>query len=256
MDPGLTGSGHNWKVITAGKKSHGVPIKFAIPEDEILNAATLAKELSFNVIGLHEHVGSNWRTNLEIAEFLKTADIMLGKAKERNKLSKKNLEFINFGGGHGTRYKKSHQEFPLERYAKEICKRVDDSGIDVGTICFEPGRYIVADSGLLLVQVVDIKKRYGDFIIGVNSGFNHLVRPAMYGAYHEIINCSKVEDKNTIKGTVAGNLCETGDVFTLSPRNMPMPEEGDILAIHNAGAYGYSMASNYNLRGYPKEIVL
>jgi diaminopimelate decarboxylase len=256
MDPSMSGVGHNWKTITAGRTSHGVPIKFSIPENEILKAVRLAKEYGFKVVGLHEHIGSNWRREEELKEFLKTVDILLEKAGQMTEILGYDLEFVDFGGGPGVRYEQHHQEFPLERYAKEICNRVDDCGIDFAAICFEPGRYIVADSGLLLVEVVDIKERYGDVIIGVNSGFNHLARIAMYGSYHEIINCTKADAEAYTQTTVVGNLCETGDVFTPTPRMMPMPEEGDILAIHNAGAYGFSMASCYNMRSLPREVIV
>ncbi len=253
IDPGTTGAGGNWKVVTAGKESHGVPIKFSIPAEQIVDAARMAKSWGLRVVGIHEHIGSNWRTNEEVNEFLNTVDTVLEKAKQVNELHE--LEFVNFGGGPGVRYEESNPEFPLERYAKETCQKVKDSGIGFKAICFEPGRFIVADAGLLLAEVVDVKERYGDVIAGVNSGFNHLVRPVMYGSYHEIINCSKAGAKADTAVTVSGNLCETGDIFA-ARRMMPKPEEGDILAIHNAGAYGFSMASHYNMRALPKEIVL
>jgi diaminopimelate decarboxylase len=253
MDPGIAGAGHSWRTMTAGKESHGVPIKFSIPENEILSAAKLAKDCGFRVVGLHEHIGSGWRTSEEVDEFLQTVDIVLSKAKQISGLC--DLEFISFGGGPGVRYQEDHPEFPLERYAKETCQKVENSGLRFEAVCFEPGRYIVADSGLLLVEVVDVKERYGDIIAGVNSGFNHLVRPAMYNSYHEIINCSKADKEADTPVTVAGNLCETGDIFA-AKRMMPMPEEGDILAIHNAGAYGFTMASRYNMRSLPKEVLL
>ncbi len=256
MDPGIAGAGHSWKTITAGKESHGLPIKFSIPEDEILKATKLAKSYGFKVVGLHEHIGSNWRTDKEIDEFLQTVDVVLKKARQMTDILGYDLEFVNFGGGPGVRYEKAHPDFPLERYAKETFKKVEQSRIDVGAICFEPGRYLVADAGLLLVEVVDVKERYGDLIVGVNSGFNHLVRPVFYGSYHEIINCSKADAKADTKVVIAGNLCETGDVFTPEPRMMPKPSEGDVLAIHNAGAYGFTMASGYNMRSLPKEVVL
>ena len=150
----------------------------------------------------------------------------------------------------------AHKEFPLDEYAKLVCKSIEESHLGIDAIAFEPGRYIVADSGIMLMEVVDIKRRYGELIVGVNSGFNHMARTAMYGAYHEIINCSKAGRNAGTRAVIAGNLCETGDVFTLEPRLMPKPEEGDILAIHNAGAYGYTMASRYNLRSLPKEVMI
>lgn len=256
MDPGVAGAGHHWKVVTAGREAHGLPIKFSIPENEVVDTAQLAEKNKFNMVGLHEHIGTNWRSNEDIDEFLKTVDVVIEKAKQVTKAVGHDLEFLNFGGGPGVRYMESHPEFPLDRYAEEINRRIDKSGLNIDAIHFEPGRYLVADSGLFLTQVVDIKKRYGDIIVGVNTGFNHLVRPTMYGSYHEIINCTKAAAKANATVTVAGNLCETGDVLTPEPRKMPMPEEGDILALHNAGAYGYVMASNYNLRGLPKEIIL
>ncbi len=256
MDPGVPGAGHHWKVVTAGREAHGLPIKFSIPENEVVETAKLAEKNQFNLVGLHEHIGTNWRSDDDIAEFLRTVDVMIEKAKQVSKSVGHDLKFLNFGGGPGVRYMESHPEFPLDRYAEGISKRIERSGLNIESIHFEPGRYLVADSGLLLVEVVDIKKRYGDIIVGINSGFNNLIRPAMYGSYHEIINCTKADAKPDTLLTVAGNLCETGDVFTPEPRKMPMPEEGDILAVHNAGAYGYAMASNYNLRGYPKEILL
>ncbi len=254
MDPGIKGASVHWKTMTAGKESHGMPIKFSIPENEIVKAAKLAKDYGFQVVGLHEHIGSNWRTDEEVNEFLQTVDIVLEKARQLTDIGCK-LEFIDFGGGPGVRYQKSHPEFPLERYAKEVCGKVKESEVKCDSICFEPGRYIVADSALLLVEVVDVKERYGDVIAGVNSGFNHLIRPAMYDAYHEIINCSKADAEPDAEVTIAGNLCETGDVFA-ARRMTPKPEEGGILAIHNAGAYGYSMASRYNLRALPREVLL
>ncbi len=255
IDPGIKGAGVHWRTMTAGKESHGLPIKFSIPENEVVRAARLANEYGFKVVGIHEHIGSGWRSEEEVDEFLQTVGIVLEKAQQVAELGNR-LEFVSFGGGPGVRYQESHKEFPLERYAKEICRKVRESGVETNAVCFEPGRYIVADSGVLLVEVVDVKERYGDIIVGVNSGFGHLVRPVMYGAYHEIINCNKADAKPDAKITVAGNLCETGDVFTPEPRTMPKPEEGDILAIHNAGAYGFSMASRYNLRNLPKEVVL
>ncbi len=253
MDPGVQGASGHWKTMTAGKESHGMPIKFSIPEGEILKAAKLAKDYGFKVAGLHEHIGSNWRTEEEVSEFLQTADVVLEKAKQLSEFCE--LEFVSFGGGPGVRYQQSHPEFPLEKYAEETCKKVSESGAECDAICFEPGRYIVADSGLLLMEVVDIKERYGNIIAGVNSGFGHLIRPVLYDAHHEIINCAKADAPADAEVTIAGNLCETGDVFAVK-RRMPKPEEGDILAVHNAGAYGFSMASHYNLRSLPQEVLL
>jgi diaminopimelate decarboxylase len=252
-DPGIGGSGFNWKTITAGKESHGKPIKFGIPEYRILEAYELALKYKLNPIGLHFHVGSQWLSDEEIEGYLNVLDATLLKANEIFKIIGKNLEFINVGGGPGIRYKEDQRVFPLEKYFEESFKRIENSGLEVETIVFEPGRYIAGDAGLLLTRINTIKERYGDYIVGVDTGFNHLIRPAMYDAYHEIINCAKADATAEFVGTVAGNLCETGDILAIR-RKMPEPQEGDVLAVHNAGAYGYSMSSLYNLREKPKEI--
>lgn len=256
IDPNLKGLGHDWKVMTVGKTIHGTPIKFSIPKNDIIKAARMAKGSGSKIIGIHEHVGSNWLSKQELSQFLKTVDVLLSETRKASGYLNYDIKFVNFGGGPGVRYKEKDEEFPLDLYASQVCRKVEESKLDIDAIGFEPGRYIVADSGILAVQVVDVKKRYGDIIIGVNSGFNHLVRTAMYNSYHEIINCSKINSKRVSKVIVAGYLCETGDVFTTEKRSIQDPEEGDILAIHNAGAYGYSMASTYNMRPLPKEIAI
>ena len=126
--------------------------------------------------------------------------------------------------------------------------------VKTDAVAFEPGRYVVADAGILLVKVTEVKKRYDQIIVGVNSGFNHLIRPVLYGSYHEIVNCNNVEG-DLEEVNIVGNLCETGDIFA-AKRKISRVKEGDILAIFCAGAYGYSMASRYNLRKLSKELVI
>lgn len=255
IDPRVTGVGCNWKTMTAGKEAHGVPIKFSIPENEVLEAYKKAMDYGFNPVGIHMHIGSQWLTNEEVNEYFSAVDSLLRKAKDVTKLLRKELEFIDFGGGPGIPYTEDQNQFPLELYAETTCKKVKESGLNPKALAFESGRYIVGDSALLLVEVNTIKERYGELIAGVNTGFNHLVRPILYNAHHEIINCKKANKESDSIVTVAGNLCETGDVLAIK-RKMPMPEEGDILALHNTGAYGYAMASVYNLRALPNEILI
>ncbi len=118
----------------------------------------------------------------------------------------------------------------------------------------EPGRFLVAEAGALLVSVTDIKSTEKHLFVGVNSGFNQLLRPAMYGSYHPIENITRARGLRKVV-TVAGNVCESGDIFA-TRRPMVLPKVGDTLAILIAGAYGFSMASNYNLRKLPKEVLL
>jgi diaminopimelate decarboxylase len=255
IDPGISGVGHSWRTITAGKEAHNVPIKFSIPLDQIKNAVNIAKEEDLKIVGIHMHVGSNWKTEEEVKEFLQASRILVKQAKEVENMISDKLEFINFGGGPGIRYSEKESDFPIETYSKGLSEILNEENYDVQNVAFEPGRYLVGDAGILVVKVVDIKERYGDIIVGVDSGFNHLIRPVLYGSYHEIINCDNVNGNDKKSVTIVGNLCETGDVFAVR-RVIPMPKEDDILAIHNAGAYGYVMASRYNMRKLPKEVVI
>lgn len=125
-------------------------------------------------------------------------------------------------------------------------------------IVIEPGRYLVGDAGILLMEVNTVEEKNIP-IIGVNAGFNSLIRPAFYGAHHEIINCQNVNGAKNKKYLIAGNLCESSDVFNTNKkelRALPKTNEGDILAILNAGAYGMSMASTYNMRAHPAEVMI
>ena len=145
----------------------------------------------------------------------------------------------------------------MQSLGKKISNKFDKFCKNYGNatyMIFEPGRYLVCESGILLTKVIDIKNNPGQVFVGVDSGFNHLVRPAFYGSHHQIINASCMEGKEVV-ATIAGNLCESGDVFARK-RKMVESKEGDILALLNAGAYGYSMSSNYNLRLKPAEVLV
>lgn len=247
------GTGSDSKTITAGAESHGKPIKFGVPEDKVERAAKKAVDYGFNLVGLHQHIGSGWLGEEAIDSFLSTVDSTLEMARNVGEIAG-GLEFVDFGGGPGIPYREEDPEFNTKRYVKGICEKVSESGLDFETTAIEPGRYIVGDSGLLLTEVNTVEEKHGNLIVGVDSGFNHLLRPGMYGAHHEVINCSRVEGEE-VEGTVAGNLCETGDILA-TKRKMVKPEEGDVLALHNAGAYGMCMASNYNSRERPAEAAI
>ena len=248
-NPGF-GAGLHSHTITAGKN-----VKFGIPEQKIVRAFKEAKELGFKITGLHQHIGSGWLGN-EVDVFLKTVNKTIKVAEKCKKLHPE-FEFIDFGGGPGIRYKKSDREFPLEKYVKGISSRIKSSGLDV-EIAVEPGRSIVGTAGVLLAEVNTVEQK-GVPTLGVNAGFNSLMRPALYSAYHEIVVCSNVNGKKKKRFMVAGNLCESTDVFNENKKQLrllPVPKEGDIIALLCAGAYGFSMASNYNLREKPAEVVL
>lgn len=263
------GAGHHAGTITTGEESHGMPIKFGIEKKRVLDNYKKALEYGFLPVGLHQHIGSGWGGEEAVSNFLETVDRTLGMAEQITDALGYNLEFIDFGGGPGIPYKPGDEVFPLEKYVKGICDKVREFGLDFGKIIIEPGRYIVGDSGLLLTEVNMVEQKHGNWIVGLDAGFNTLVRPAMYAehrvedgkevteeCYHEVINCNNVVGSGKkVEVTGAGNLCETGDVLFIK-RLMSLPEKGQILAFHNGGAYGFSMASRYNSRPLPAEVLV
>ena len=168
------------------------------------------------------------------------------------------FEFIDFGGGVGIPYTPDEELLDLEHFAEENVKlfkeKLEEFDMGEPTLYLEPGRYIVGDASVILVEVNSVKESYRKFI-GVDAGFNTLLRPAMYDSYHHIVVANKMNEEPTQEVDVAGNVCESGDLFA---RDRPLPdiEEGDILGILNVGAYGYTMASNYNSRPLPAEILV
>jgi diaminopimelate decarboxylase len=254
-NPGI-GRGFNPKVITAGERSvDGTPIKFGVEGKKVLAAFQKAREFGFKPVGLHQHLGSGW-VKEDLGEVNRAAAAIIQKAAE---LEKKgfDLEFLDFGGGFGPRYLKSQGLFPVAKYAAFICREIKRHRLKVRALAVEPGKYLLADAGVLLLAVGYLKESYGNLFACVNGGtFNTLPRPAIYlQAYHEIVHCTRLASKIRRRVTVAGNLCETGDVFGKEIL-MPIPKAGDILAVLNAGAYARTMASHYNLRPIPKEIII
>lgn len=238
------GGGHHEHVITGGPES-----KFGIYFSDVKLALEIAEKYNLKIKGIHQHIGSNI---LEESTFLVAIDVLLKSAKEFP-----DLEFIDFGGGLGIPYKPEDKKLDLNslntKVAEHFKQFCSEYGKDV-QFWLEPGRFLVGESGYLLTTVNTIKTNPGYKYVGTDSGFNHLVRPTMYGSYHEIVNTSNPEGEKE-KVTVCGNICESGDIFARD-RELPKITEGDILALLNAGAYGYSMASNYNTRPLPAEVLV
>lgn len=237
------GAGHHSHVITGGPDS-----KFGIELRDLSRAAASAKRFRLQIVGLHQHIGSNI---LDDKILLSAAKILIKTAGKF-----KNLEFLNFGGGFGVPYR-GERSLDIKRLGNALSAEFSKFCRTYGRqlkLVIEPGRYLVADSGRLLVQVAEIKRNSRHNFVGVNSGFNHLLRPAMYGAYHEIVNLSNPSGRRE-KVWIVGNLCESGDVFA-KDRKIAKCRMGDILAIFHAGAYGYVMSSEYNSRPKPKEILI
>lgn len=238
------GAGHHAHVITGGPDS-----KFGIYHTQLPEARRIAKRYGLRITGLQQHIGSNI---LEPAMFLRAMKLILASATDFP-----DLEVIDIGGGLGIPYRPGERPLPLRTLGAAIgkefaafCKRY---GRDL-ELALQPGRFLVAEAGALLVRVVDRKETPTHRFVGVDSGFNHLIRPAFYGSYHHIFNMTNPRGKK--EGvTVAGNICESGDVFAVK-RPLPSPRIGDILLIADAGAYGYVMSSDYNSRKKPRELLL
>lgn len=254
-NPGI-GRGFSPKAVTAGEKTvDGIPIKFGIEESQTVRIFQKAVNYGFKPIGLHQHLGSGW-TRDDLSAVKSAVDKMIHKAIE---LSEKGffLEILDFGGGFGPQYSEDQEPFPIEEYADYIGKKLKQSGLSPKAIGIEPGKFLVGNAGVLLLRVAYIKKNYGNLFACVDGGtFNTVPRPAIYTqAQHHIVNCTCVDATRLEKITVPGNLCETGDVFRKEIW-MPLPKKGNILALLCAGAYCRSMASNFNLREIPQEIVI
>ncbi len=211
--------------------------------------------MGFRPVGLHQHLGSGW-VREDIGMVRTAVDRMVRKAREVEKAGFP-LEFLDFGGGFGPRYLRSRGVFPVEDYIAYLTKAVARAGLSVRALALEPGKYLVGDAGVLLLGVEYVKESYGNIFACVDGGtFNTVPRPAIYlTAHHEIVNAVRVDGPHKARVTVAGNLCETGDVFGRE-RSMPLPVSGDVLAVLCAGAYCRSMASHFNLRQIPREVLI
>lgn len=253
-NPGI-GSGFNPKVITAGERSSdGTPIKFGVEESRVLDAFEAAAAAGFRPIGLHQHLGSGWSAD-DFPTIIQAVDRMMDMAGQIVGAGFQ-LEFLDFGGGFGPRYAKVQKPFPVDRYARYLGRCLRRARLGVKAIAVEPGKYLVADAGLLLLRVNYLKRSYGNLFACVDGGtFNTLPRPAVYGAAHEVVNASRPLGRRRAPVTVAGHLCETGDVFA-KDMIMAVPEAGDLLAVLCAGAYGRSMASEFNLRPVAEEMLV
>jgi diaminopimelate decarboxylase len=197
--------------------------------------------------GVHMHTGSDI---LDIEVFLHAAEILFETAK-----SFKNLEFLDFGSGFKVPYHENDIETDVEQLGQKLSKRFNEFCKDYGkdlTLAFEPGKFLVSEAGFFLAKVNVVKQTTSTVFAQIDSGFNHLIRPMLYGSKHEIVNISHPRKQKRFY-SVVGYICET-DTFANNKRISEI-SEGDILAFKNAGAYCYSMASNYNSRFRPAEVL-
>ena len=229
----------------------GALTKFGILLDDIEEVKRLVKEGDLHVVGLHEHTGSG----LQHAESVYTAMSRLMAAAAPGNFPE--LEFLDFGGGFKVPYKPGEERIDYVAMGRKIADLFADFCKSYGrelVMRFEPGKYLVAEAGHLLVEVNTLKRNRERLIAGCNSGFPQLIRPMLYGAWHTIDNLSNPGGAPHVYD-ICGNICETGDRFA-EQRELPEIREYDILAIRNAGAYCYSMGGIYNLRSMPGEVVV
>ncbi len=221
--------------------------KFGISIHQIPHILRIVENTKMTINGIHMHTGSDI---LDVDVFLYASEILFETAKNF-----KDLEFIDFGSGFKVPYKEGDIETDIELFGKKLSQRFNTFCKNYGrelTLAFEPGKFLVSQSGSFLTKVNAIKQTTSTVFAQIDSGFNHLIRPMLYGAQHHIDNISNPEGQSRFY-SVVGYICET-DTFT---NNRPLPEisEGHILAFRNAGAYCFSMASNYNSRYRPAEVL-
>ncbi len=249
FNPGV-GAGHHKKVVTGGKTT-----KFGVNLDKTEKVRELLDKHDLRLSGINQHIGSLF---MDGEKYLEGVQSMLETASEFD-----DLDFIDFGGGFGIPYNKQDGERRLElgafggKFGKLLNSWADSYG-KRPVFRIEPGRYISAESGILLGTVHAKKNNYDRIFVGTDLGFNNLIRPAMYGSHHDIeiyrggrpVKAGPLE-----KVDVVGNICESGDVIA-GQRELPVIRQDDILGVMDAGAYGYSMSSNYNNRLRPAEILI
>ncbi|NHN42631.1 diaminopimelate decarboxylase [Halorubellus sp. JP-L1] len=265
VNPGV-GAGHHEKVRT------GADAKFGVPIERALDVARTARAAGMDVVGVHAHAGSG----IQDAEDLDAHREMVARVGDvaRDLDAEFDLEFVDVGGGFGVPYRETDGALDLDAVSDATRDALGDVDAE---LVVEPGRYLVADAGVLLADVNTVKQTAETTVVGVDAGMTTLARPAIYGAYHALRNVSADgEDSGTdepssaaeadtatrvgdgrgeVRATVTGPICESADVFA-EDRPLPEPRRGDVLALGNAGAYGYEMASNYNSRPRPASVVL
>ena len=239
IDPGQ-GRGHHEHVQTAGVHS-----KFGVPRFEVAELKNLVAEAGAEVVGIHAHSGSgildpnNWRT--VASELVQIAEQFPG------------VETIDLGGGLGVPEKPGDKPIDLSTVDATLAEIKE--AYPRYRLWLEPGRFIVSCAGVLLTRVTQTKGKGEMRYVGVGTGMNSLIRPVLYGAYHEIVNLTRADQAPSETVTIVGPICESGDRLG-SDRLLPPTEEGDVILIANAGAYGYVMSSQYNMRDVAKEIVI
>ncbi|MDR8392732.1 bifunctional aspartate kinase/diaminopimelate decarboxylase [Aliifodinibius sp. S!AR15-10] len=239
IDPGH-GHGHHKHVRTGGVNS-----KFGIPRFELEEVKSIVDEHNIRVKGLHAHIGSG----IKDPESWKRTALVLAEVAQQFE----DVEYLDVGGGLGVRENEMQSVLPLgevEQGLSEFKKAFSQY-----KLWMEPGRYLVATAGVLLARVTQTKGKGKIRYVGVETGMNSLIRPALYGSHHSIVNLSRIDEPATQISNIVGPICESGDKLGID-RLLPESQEGDVVLIANTGAYGHVMSSTYNMRAPAREIVI
>jgi diaminopimelate decarboxylase/aspartate kinase len=232
------GRGHHAHVRTAGNRT-----KFGVPRSDLDELATLATRCGARIVGLHSHAGSGI---FDPAHWRETAD-QLAELAERFP----DVTILDLGGGLGVPEAGHGGELDLDAVTAGLTRFRESH--PRFAIWLEPGRHLVARSGVLLATVTQIKEKGDVRYVGVDTGMNSLIRPALYGAHHEIVNLTRLAAVADLSVSVVGPICESGDVLGAERMLPAATREGDVLLIATTGAYGFAMASRYNLREPARE---
>ncbi len=245
------GAGHHEHCITAGPDS-----KFGLWEEEAIQAYAIAKRARVERFGIHMHIGSGI---LDVEPYIQAVEKLLSIAKRVHDEVGVNFDFIDIGGGFGVPYSPEDKDFDWAAFSSKVVglfkSKVAEYGLGKPFLCVEPGRYLVCDASILLTTVNTVKVTPSKKFVGVDAGFNTLIRPTMYGSYHSIVVANKLGATNKETYDIVGPICESGDALAKN-RELPVIEEGDVLAVLNAGAYGFSMSSQYNARPRAAEVMI
>ena len=234
-------AGGNLKISTGHDKS-----KFGIPVDQLDEVLKVVNGNNIHIQNLHIHTGSDIK---DVEVFVKGIEVLFDIIPHFKELSS-----IDLGGGFKVPYKKGDAETDITLLAQKVKEAFDSHPVAKGLqIWFEPGKFLVSGAGYLVAEVNVIKETANTSFVGLNTGFNHLIRPMFYDAYHEIKNISHPGGPEKIY-TIVGNICET-DTFA-TDRTLNETKEGDMLVFYNAGAYGFEMSSNFNSRYKPAEVLV
>ena len=240
LDPGV-GRGHHKHVRTAGPQS-----KFGVAPSQLARLQALLQAADCQVMGLHAHVGSGIH---DVETWQQTA-LFLSSFIDRFPT----VEVLNLGGGLGVAERPGQTTLDTAAVSRSLAPlQKAHPGLE---LWIEPGRFLVAEAGVLLARVTQLKDKGQRRYVGVTAGMNSLIRPALYGAFHPIVNLSRLGEAATMTADVVGPICETGDVLGYSRQLPASTAEGDVLLISTAGAYGYAMSSQYNLREPADEVML